>query len=555
MHHISSLKTLGVQDEARIYTTATGRFFTGEFVVHTLAASLENDLSSRALQGGQVTLIDPFGGDGRLPLEAIKRLPREISSKCAWKVTLMDLNGDSFDEAHRTFDSLAQDIDVSLKTIECDTFASLLSNNELYDVVITNPPWESLKPDRRELTDLDEARHSDYIASLRKYDEFLALNYPYSQPRNKFAGWGTNLSRVGLEASISCLAKRGTLAIVLPASIMADEQSAQLRSYMFSRLNLSEIRYYPAESKLFGSADVDSVTLIGTNSPATQVEIPVFQFSPDLKTFRETHYKASFDTIAKRGYSIPVAYSSDIEPVIDRLSTTHPTWGELEKDYIWAGREVDETGSSDWPENGTSPNFVRGRMIGRFEHLAKPTQTVPPAKIKCTWCNNCSEKIVWRDISRPSQKRRLIASVIPGHWIAGNSLGVAYLKRSDPKRLRALLLVMSSTVFETQLRRHLATGHVSLGSLRKVRIPDLFVSTVDEHRLLDHEHISNPSDEGDAFVAKVLYGLTRDEYVLILSTFPKLTSSELSNHLACFDQIKVQPLVGRRRISLQLELV
>lgn len=555
MQHISSLKTSGVKDEARIYTTATGRFFTGEFIVRTLAESLENDLTERALRGGTVSLVDPFGGDGRLPLEAIKRLPREVSSKCSWKVTLMDLNGDSFALARQAFDSLSKDINLSLETIECDTFAFLLSHDETYDVVITNPPWESLKPDRRELGILEESRQPEYIASLRHYDSFLARYYPHSQPRNKFAGWGTNLSRVGLEASMHCLAAQGTLAIVLPASIMADEQSIQLRNYMFSRLGIKEIRYYPAESRLFGSADVDSVTIIGASSQDIQGDVPVYQFSPESKTFRVTRHEASPDTIATRGYTIPVAYSSDIEPIIQRLSASHPTWNELEQDYIWAGREVDETGSSEWPEDTASPNFVRGRMVGRFELLDRPTQSVPHEKVKSLLGVKHSEKIAWRDISRPSQKRRVIASLIPGHWVAGNSLGVAYLKKNDPNRLRALLLVMNSTVFEIQLRRHLATGHISLGSLRKVRIPDLFSAPLEEQQLLDHEHIAHPSDEGDAFVAKVLYGLTRDEYELILATFPKLTSSEMLCHLACFDQITLQPLAARRRISSQLQLV
>lgn len=43
---------------------------------------------------------------------------------------------------------------------------------------------------------------SMYIDSLREFDDYLSRVLPYSQPKRKFAGWGTNLSRVGAELSL-----------------------------------------------------------------------------------------------------------------------------------------------------------------------------------------------------------------------------------------------------------------------------------------------------------------------------------------------------------------
>lgn len=57
-----------------------------------------------------------------------------------------------------------------------------------------------------------------YIDSLREFDDYLSRVLPYSQPKRKFAGWGTNLSRVGAELSLEICNKNGLVAIVMPAS-------------------------------------------------------------------------------------------------------------------------------------------------------------------------------------------------------------------------------------------------------------------------------------------------------------------------------------------------
>ncbi len=48
--------------------------------------------------------------------------------------------------------------------------------------------------------------------------------------------------------------------------------------------------------------------------------------------------------------SIPVSQGVHAVHLLRKLQEGYPTWGSLENGEIWAGREIDETGSSDWTQ-------------------------------------------------------------------------------------------------------------------------------------------------------------------------------------------------------------
>jgi Alw26I/Eco31I/Esp3I family type II restriction m6 adenine DNA methyltransferase len=546
--HVRNHEAAPAQD---LLKKASGRYYTGEPVGRRLASTVAAAATRCMGDAREISVLDPFGGDGRLIDWLVQAWQRQQTKPVSWNVELWDLSEFGFETARQRFDALrAAGIALTFDLQAVDSFRRADGCSQ-FDIVITNPPWELLKPDRRELKRLSPESRQAYIAAMRQYDEWLAGQYPISQPRRKFAGWGTNLSRVGLELSVRATRSAGIIGAVMPASLLADDQSAVLRRHLLSSHALTEVVYYPAEGKHYESADVASVTLVmeADQPPLPMVYLTTVGGTVENPIVDSTELPIDKTQLEASEYVLPVAFGSSAARLLTQLAAKHPSWNELESAApygLWAGREIDETGSSDWLvplSKGGSP-FLKGRMIDRFATLESPTLGVAKAGWRPT-ASMAHERIVWRDVSRPNQKRRVIATIVPAGLAVGNSLGVAYFRDGATTALRALLGVMCSTIFEFQLRAHLATGHVSLSSLRKIAVPTRrYLDACDRlHSLVDAALAGDAAAAvaTDAFVAAVVYGVTRSDYEAILRLYRKIPDVERSELLAAYDEMTAQP--------------
>ncbi len=545
MHHVNHLRQNGSEHDIGVFIKrASGRYYTGEIVGRRLAEVVAKALAANS-KTSCLKIIDPFGGDGRLVEWLITAWLEQGYSPVSWDITIVDLDDVGFERCRERIDSLlASGANIEATLLACDAFVAAKRLGPSFDAVITNPPWELLKPDRREIARLPTASQQGYVEHMRHYDNWLCEQYPLSKPKRKFAGWGTNLSRVGLEASLLLTRPAGIVGAVLPASILADEQSFVLRKHLLTEHALLDVAYFPAEQKHYESADVESVTIVAQVNSEPRSEVPFCTPRPGSSNSATSIFRLDKDSMESVDYVLPVALGTDTSEILEKIASRFPRWRDLEGGgAFWAGREVDETGSAAWlrdsHSNGEGPLFIKGRMIDRFSVPEVPLRKVG----KMNWSSPASSlvpRIVWRDVSRPNQKRRMIATLIPAGWVAGNSLGVACFKDGDESALRALLGVMTSTSFEFQLRGYLATGHVSLGSLRKVALPsesdlksDTTLSILVQRRL--HGDMS-AEIEVDAYVAHSTYGLSRGEYAVVLNQFSKLTEDELDAFLSAYDR-------------------
>lgn len=501
----------------------TGRFYTPKLIADLLATYL----APASLTAKTIKIIDPFCGDGRLIVSVINHLKGFIAN-CDLCITLWDCDREAISIAKENVRNALVDNGIrgSISAQCINTFNYAKNYNEAYDLCITNPPWEVLKPDRREIKFLGLADREIITNQLRKFDAILTELYPLSQPTKKFSGWGTNLARVGTELAIRLVRNNGVIGIICPATLFADQTSLPLRRWILSDVRLQKMAYFPAESKLFDRVDQPSICFSGIRGNATQeIDLSIYDAKCSLQ---EIGTLSAANIYKQPGLTIPFQTGLrglEITALFDGLQR----FGDLEQGHngLWAGREIDETGYQRFLADHGEYRFVKGRMISRYELPNLPTSFIGADGPMVPDSAN-HERLAWRDVSRPTQKRRVQATLIPAKWAAGNSIHVAYFRDGCRKRLRQLLALMNSLAFEIQARALLSTSHVSLGVIRQIRIPNLkSTKHLSEMCNIRLEGRTDVDCALEVACAKA-YGLDRDHFSLLLDLFPKISQLEKS---------------------------
>lgn len=525
-------------EQVDLIKRVTGRFYTPETIGHHLTTAIlragEKKFSYASASGDKsMKVIDPFCGDGRLLvwlLEEVARAPHW--RKFLWQVHLWDCDSSALDIAQREVRGTATKLDLKVEVVAQfgDSFAMAQERFGFYDIVIANPPWEVLKPDHRELATLSTCEREAHITQLRRQSQLLTELYPLSAPGRRYSGWGVNLARCGVEAVLRLTASNGICGVVSPASLLADQKSRDLRQWIFQKFVPHDVAHYAAEARLFEGVDQPCVTLVASPGHVLTASPRVTTYEKDRQP--QERPSQSFNLSQLESGQAPSFFSNEeVTQLFARLQEL-PTFKQLEgkaESNLWAGRELDETGSARFLGSEGRYRFVKGRMVKRFGMAEQPSEfvsqdgpVVPPSAN--------FERIAWRDVSRPTQKRRVHATLIPSGWVSGNSLHVAYFRDSNPQRLRALLCILNSFVFEAQIRALLGTAHVSLGAVRSARIlPLQDAEVVSDLATLSEACLHQGSPE-DFFNFEVrtaqMYGLSRDEFAVLLTTFSKLEPSE-----------------------------
>lgn len=520
------LSSNGTAKHKGLYRKALGQFYTHELVALQMIDALIARLP--VVEGRPVQVVEPFAGDGRLVEKFIELMALRANLRSlSWQFHLWEVQEEAAAMAAKAVSgAIARaGINATISTFVGDTFQFAPKHYEAFDICITNPPWEVLRPDSRDLEELPKEEASAYLELIRQRSHELAKAFPQSVPTRRFAGWGINLARCGVELSLNLLRRGGICAIVSPSSLLGDQVSSPLRKWLFERHNVHEVTYYVPEARLFDLVDQASITLVASKGAPT-VRSPQVS-TVDAARHRESHQisDSAWKSLQESGYVFPLQFGLPLLEVLGEIRHL-PRFRDLEgsgPEDLWAGRELDETGHQRYMSPFGKYAFLKGRMVSRYQVLAAKDTFVAPTGPSIPASANYY-RVAWRDVTRLSQKRRMQAAIIPPGVVTGNSLHVAHFRDSSLVRLRALLGVMNSLVFEAQARMNLSTSHMSLGAIRRVRVPALrdpnlvrYLSDI----VADVERGRKDSETVLEVRVAQLYGFSREQFLRIVSEFPQ----------------------------------
>ena len=493
-----------------------GKFYTNIEIAERMISDL---LLQFNLAGNKIRVIDPFCGDGRLiRILLIQMACTPLYKDSEVEVFLWDVDENAVNSAGKAIQEMAANLPMKISVVaqKADAYVLYSSFEGTFDICVTNPPWGLLKPQKLFNSRCSQEDIEEYKKSIATYDDYMRNEFPLSQPTKKFGRWGTNLGRTGTEVALRLLNMNGLCGLVSPASLFNDQVSVPLREWIFNQHRILNISYYPAELKLYGSADVSSITVVlGKGKTDSTFETKIYdaegQFS--IKHLTEN----AFEYICRNQYSLPLESgfdTIDILQFLEHLPSVEQVCGITGLQFA---RELDETRVTEKLQSTGRIRFAKGYMVDRYsfqpeDQYLNEEKCIPPNSVD-RW------KLVWRDVSRNSQKRRMKATILPPGHIAGNSLGVIFASDENQiGRLKELLAIINSMVFEFQARSQLVSNHVAAGVIKQIRIPNLendsyIVKLVDEQM--------NGTDNSWTLEAVVAtkYGISFDQYITVVRGF------------------------------------
>jgi hypothetical protein len=305
-----------------------------------------------------------------------------------------------------------------------------------FDGIIGNPPWESVKPFRKEFARqrklaMDVQQFDEWFDSkLRedadfkeRWEEFVAWHENYSEfLRRRFRYQGSadlNLFKLFLENSMNLIRDAGRMSLLVPSSIQTDLGCSDLRKWLTSEHTLEELTSFEnrgyteivdgKERTKHIFPDVDNRFKFGFLKVVKGVKPPpghIFDArfylhnpaeitNPPIRFSVEMMQRFSPD-----GFSLMEFRSQRDYELCSKICNEHPHLGELDFEF---GRELDMTIDSHFFRKlggrkcaATEMRLYEGKMIHQFDAKFAPA----------AWCvaeKQVREPLLRKEIHRAVQ--------------------------------------------------------------------------------------------------------------------------------------------------------
>ena len=476
-------------------------------------------------------ILDPSAGGGGLLLATFRHFARAEGPSRA----VRRLHGVELDPVARELCCLqiwlacrgVEKIDAIAGRIHCDNaITRAWDADELYDALIMNPPWESLR--HPGTSELGERRQT--IDRLRRSLGAFGSGLP---PLFSCQGRGDrNLYKAFLELAVHLVGEGGSIVALIPGAWSSDLGTRPLRDLYLSHTAVEQWTsfenregYFPIDGRYkFGvlqarrsSRGTNSFSALGMASKAGQLNGPHVRISksmlariggssrliPDLVSPREARLLGKFAAAGSGFFAESpalgaVRYERELDLTEDRR-----------RGRFQHVNSACRTGPASWVggDGQQLRPLVEGRMVGQYDFFEK--SWIEGAGRTARWSYNNGHRLrdcepqflaprltspqprlAICDITSATNTRTVRASWLPPRWPCGNTAPILIFE--DELRALAALAVLNSMVFDWQARRIVAGLHLNRFYLEAMRMPSL---GADEVEVLARRARENPQPQ------------------------------------------------------------
>ncbi len=411
-----------------------------------------------------------------------------------------------------------------------------------FDAVLGNPPWDVLRSDsgssqeRRAQRATQKGRH----AFFRSAGVYAAQSAGHA-----------NCYQLFVERTLRLLRPGGRLGLILPSGLATDHGSAPLRRSLLDSVRVDRLFGFSNRERIFPiHRDVRFLLLTGaTGAPTDRLTcrfglrqaswldtLPDAAVDDPPEARRIVLARAMLGRWDPERLAIPELESPRDLDILAHVNATVPS---LSHKHGWAvrfGRELNATddrghfrarsGGRGWLP------VIEGKHVEPFRACVDRATQAVAAAIAATLLDRDStfdrDRIAYRDVASATNRLTLIAGLLPAGTVSTHTLFC--LKTPLGIDRQYCLLGLLNSLAANYLVRLQMTTHVTVALMARLPVPKPPSDSPELRtlatlaRTLEHTGIDDDHDSYARLnaIAARLYGLTRDQYLHVLSTFPLL---------------------------------
>jgi hypothetical protein len=406
-----------------------------------------------------------------------------------------------------------------------------------FDAVIGNPPWDMLRADTGSSFERDQSRCGT-TAALRFFRASKIYLHQGTGHPNRY--------QLFIERALQLVRPDGRIGLLLPSGIATDHGSASLRRHLLDRTSIDTWIGFDNRRRIFPiHRSVRFVLLSTTNNGKTDllrfrcgVTDPGVLHEPDAAGETLTLSRSRIEALSPEHLTIPEIGSPTALAILTGVSQRVPALADASGWNVRFGRELNATDDRphfvriDGAGRGILP-IVEGKQLVPFRaDLTRSTLGIP-RKVAISLLDESAtfarSRIAYRDVASATNKLTLIAAMLPSGAVSTHTVFCQKTPLEDEEQW--CLLGLMNSLMANYLVRLQVTTHVTTSLMARLPVPKPAGPVRKRLAQLSRNLATTGLDANlNAYatlnsLAAREYGVSQEEYGVIVNSFPLLSTS------------------------------